>query len=215
RGSSGVWAGPRRTERSHKPPRSAAQRMDGEPLADCHFRGRRRAELARAGGAAAARFAERGDEPPVGSSGARHLSGGDDRRRARALCRGRGGRGGRRRSRRFRHRRGRVMKNIGQLMKQAQEMQAKMAEVQAQLEAVEMTGAAGGGLVQLTLNGKGDLKKIKIDRSLLVAEEVEVLEDLIVAAFTDARSKVTAHPQQEMQELTGGLQLPGGMKLPF
>ena len=59
------------------------------------------------------------------------------------------------------------MKNIGQLMKQAQEMQAKMAEMQAQLEAVEMTGAAGGGMVQLTLNGKGDLKKIKIDKALL------------------------------------------------
>jgi len=107
------------------------------------------------------------------------------------------------------------MKNIGQLMKQAQEMQAKMAEVQAQLEAVEMTGAAGGGMVQLTLNGKGDLKKVKIDRSLLDPEEGDVLEDLIIAAFSDARSKVSAHAEQEMQKLTGGLQLPGGMKLPF
>jgi DNA-binding YbaB/EbfC family protein len=107
------------------------------------------------------------------------------------------------------------MKNIGQLMKQAQEMQAKMAEVQAQLEAAEMTGAAAGGMVQLTLNGKGDLKKIKIDKSLLVADEGEVLEDLIVAAFNDARGKVSAHAEQEMQKLTGGLQLPGGMKLPF
>ena len=107
------------------------------------------------------------------------------------------------------------MKNIGQLMKQAQEMQAKMAEVQAQLEAVEMTGTAGGGMVQLTLNGKGDLKKIKIDKSLLVPGEGEVLEDLIVAAFNDARGKVSTHAEQEMQKLTGGLQLPGGMKLPF
>ncbi len=107
------------------------------------------------------------------------------------------------------------MKNIGQLMKQAQEMQAKMAEMQAQLEAVEMTGAAGGGMIQLTLNGKGDLKKLKIDKSLLAADEVEVLEDLIVAAFNDARGKVSAHAEQEMQKLTGGLQLPGGMKLPF
>jgi DNA-binding YbaB/EbfC family protein len=107
------------------------------------------------------------------------------------------------------------MKNIGQLMKQAQEMQTKMAEMQAQLEAVEMTGAAGGGMIQLTLNGKGDLKKLKIDKSLFAADEVEVLEDLIVAAFNDARGKVSAHAEQEMQKLTGGLQLPGGMKLPF
>ena len=107
------------------------------------------------------------------------------------------------------------MKNIGQLMKQAQEMQAKMAEMQAQLEAVEMTGAAGAGMVQLTLNGKGDLKKLKVDPALLDPNEVEVLEDLIVAAFNDARAKVSAHAEQEMQKLTGGLQLPGGMKLPF
>ena len=107
------------------------------------------------------------------------------------------------------------MKNIGQLMKQAQEMQAKMAEMQAQLEALELTGASGGGMVQMTLNGKGDLKQIKIDKTLLVPDEVEVLEDLIVAAFNDARAKVSAHAEQEMQKLTGGLQLPGGMKLPF
>jgi hypothetical protein len=107
------------------------------------------------------------------------------------------------------------MKNIGQLMKQAQQMQAKMAEMQAQLEVVEMTGVAGGGMVQLTLNGKGDLKKIKIDNTLLDPEEIEVLEDLIVAAFNDARGKVSAHAEEEMQKLTGGLQLPGGMKLPF
>jgi DNA-binding YbaB/EbfC family protein len=107
------------------------------------------------------------------------------------------------------------MKNIGQLMKQAQEMQAKMAEMQTQLEAVEMVGAAGGGMIELTLNGKGDLKKVKIDKALLDPQEVEVLEDLIVAAFNDARAKVSVHAEQQMQKLTGGLQLPGGMKLPF
>ena len=107
------------------------------------------------------------------------------------------------------------MKNLNQLMKQAQEMQAKMAEMQAQLEALGMSGVAGAGMVELTLNGKGDLKKIKIDKSLLDPEEVEVLEDLIVAAFNDARAKVSAHAEQEMHKLTGGLQLPGGMKLPF
>jgi nucleoid-associated protein EbfC len=107
------------------------------------------------------------------------------------------------------------MKNIGQLMKQAQAMQEKMAEMQAQLEAVEMTGVAGGGMVELTLNGKSDVKKVKIDKSLLDAAEVQMLEDLIVAAFADARRKVSAHAEQEMHKLTGGLQLPGGMKLPF
>jgi nucleoid-associated protein EbfC len=107
------------------------------------------------------------------------------------------------------------VKNLGQLMKQAQAMQEKMAEMQAQLEIVEMTGVAGGGMVQLTLNGKSDLKKLKIDKSLLDADEAEVLEDLIVAAFNDARRKVSAHADEEMQKLTGGLPLPGGFKLPF
>jgi DNA-binding YbaB/EbfC family protein len=107
------------------------------------------------------------------------------------------------------------MKNIGQLMKQAQAMQEKMAEMQAQLEAVEVTGLAGGGVIAVTLNGKGDLKQVKIDRSLVDPDEVEVLEDLLVAAFADAKRKVSAHAEQEMQKLTGGLQLPGGFKLPF
>jgi DNA-binding YbaB/EbfC family protein len=107
------------------------------------------------------------------------------------------------------------MKNLGQLMKQAQQMQHKMAEIQAQLETIEMTGVAGGGMVQLTLNGKGDLKKIKIDKSVLDPNDSEVVEDLIVAAFNDARQKVNAHTEAEMHKLTGGLNLPGGMKLPF
>ena len=107
------------------------------------------------------------------------------------------------------------MRNLGQLMKQAQAMQSKMAEMQAQLEAVEMTGAAGGGLVQLTLNGKGDVRTVKIDKAAVDPAEVEVLEDLIVAAFNDARAKVNAHTEAEMQKLTGGLNLPAGLKLPF
>jgi DNA-binding YbaB/EbfC family protein len=107
------------------------------------------------------------------------------------------------------------MKNIGQLMKQAQQMQQKMAEMQTQLEAVEMTGVSGGGMVQLTLNGKGDVKGVKIDKTVVDPEEVEVLEDLLVAAFNDARQKVNAHNEDEMKKLTGGLALPGGFKLPF
>ena len=88
------------------------------------------------------------------------------------------------------------MKNLGQLMKQAQAMQAKMAEMQAQLEAVEMTGVAGGGMVELTLNGKGDVKRVKIDRAVVDPAETEVLEDLVVAAFNDARAKVNAHAEE-------------------
>jgi hypothetical protein len=107
------------------------------------------------------------------------------------------------------------MKNIGQLIKQAQAMQEKMAEMQAQLEAVEMTGSAGGGMVELTLNGKSDMKKVKIDKSLLDPNDAEVLEDLIVAAFADAKRKVAAYAEEEMQKLTGGLPLPAGIKLPF
>jgi len=107
------------------------------------------------------------------------------------------------------------MKNLGQMMKQAQQMQAKMAEMQAQLERVEMTGAAGGGMVQVTVGGKGDLKKLKIDKGLVDPNEVEVLEDLIVAAFNDAKSRVEQHVAQEMAKLTGGLNLPPGLKLPF
>jgi nucleoid-associated protein EbfC len=107
------------------------------------------------------------------------------------------------------------MKNLAQLMKQAQAMQEKMAELQASLEALEMTGDAGGGLVTVTLNGKGALRKVKIDKSLADPEEIEVLEDLIVAAFNDAREKVSARAEAEMQKLTGGLSLPGGLKLPF
>ena len=107
------------------------------------------------------------------------------------------------------------MKNIGQLMKQAQQMQQKMAEMQEQLAAVEMTGEAGGGMVRLTLNGKGDVKRVTIDKAVVDPQEVEVLEDLLVAAFNDARQKVAAHTEAEMQKLTGGLALPGGMKLPF
>ncbi|HZT51928.1 MAG TPA: YbaB/EbfC family nucleoid-associated protein [Stellaceae bacterium] len=107
------------------------------------------------------------------------------------------------------------MKNLGQMMKQAQEMQARMAELQAKLDAVELTGASGGGMVQVTLNGKGEMKKLKLDKSLVDPNETEVLEDLILAAFNDAKARVEAHVGHEMSKLTGGLKLPPGMKLPF
>ena len=107
------------------------------------------------------------------------------------------------------------MKNLGQMMKQAQAMQERMAEMQAGLERVEITGQSGGGMVQVTLSGKGDLKKLKIDPSLLDPAEAEVVEDLIVAAHADAKAKVEAHTAEEMAKLTGGLNLPAGLKLPF
>lgn len=107
------------------------------------------------------------------------------------------------------------MKNIGQMMKQAQQMQAKMAEMQEQLAAAEVTGVAGGGLVQVTMNGKGELRNLTIEPSLVDPDDVEVLEDLIVAAANDAKAKVEAYVQQQMQEITGGMQLPPGLKLPF
>ena len=107
------------------------------------------------------------------------------------------------------------MKNLGQMMKQAQEMQAKMAEMQERLAEVEVTGASGGGMIQVTLNGKGEMRKVEIDPALMDPNEVEVLEDLIVAATNDAKVKAEAQAAQRMSELTGGLNLPPGFKLPF
>jgi DNA-binding YbaB/EbfC family protein len=107
------------------------------------------------------------------------------------------------------------MKNLGQMMKQAQEMQSRMAEMQAQLGDLEVEGSAGGGKVRATLSGKGDLRAVKIDPSLVVASDVEMLEDLIVVAVSDAKAKVDAEVQNRMGKLTGGLNLPPGFKLPF
>ena len=107
------------------------------------------------------------------------------------------------------------MKNLGNMLKEAQKMQARMAEMQERLAGVEVTGAAGGGMVNVTLNGKGEMRKVAIDPSLIDPEEKEMLEDLVVAAFNDAKAKVEAHVQEEMAKLTGGLQLPPGMKPPF
>ena len=107
------------------------------------------------------------------------------------------------------------MKNLSQLMKQAQEMQSRMQEMQAKLAQVELEGAAGGGMVKVTVNGKGEMRKLKIDPALVDAKEVEILEDLIVAAFNDAKAKVETRVAEEMQKLTGGLNLPPGLKLPF
>ena len=107
------------------------------------------------------------------------------------------------------------MKNLGQLMKQAQEMQTKMAEMQETLGDIEVSGSAGGGMVTVRLNGKSEMRGVSIDPSLAGPDDVEVLEDLIVAAYNDAKVKVEARVQEEMSKLTGGMQLPPGFKMPF
>jgi|SRR5580658_1552840 DNA-binding YbaB/EbfC family protein len=107
------------------------------------------------------------------------------------------------------------MKNLGNMMKQAQQMQQRMQEMQAQLDLVEMQGASGGGMVKVTVNGKGELKRISLDPQLMDPADTEVVEDLIIAAFADAKAKVETHVAAEMAKLTGGLKLPPGLKLPF
>ncbi len=107
------------------------------------------------------------------------------------------------------------MKNLGNMLKQAQQMQQRMQEMQAELEQREVQGSAGGGMVVITLNGKSELRGVKIDPSLLVPAEVEVLEDLIKAAHADAKARADREMADEMQKLTAGLPLPPGMKLPF
>ena len=107
------------------------------------------------------------------------------------------------------------MKNLGQLMKQAQEMQTKMAEMQQRLMDVEISGSAAAGMVTAVLNGKGEMRKVKIDPSLIIPDEAEVLEDLIGAAQNDARAKVDAFMQEETSKMMGGVELPPGFKMPF
>jgi nucleoid-associated protein EbfC len=101
------------------------------------------------------------------------------------------------------------------LMKQAQAMQQKMADLQSELDGVQVTGASGGGSVSVTMTAKGDVKGLTLDAALLVPNEKEILEDLIVAALNDAKAKAERAAQERMQELTKGLPLPPGMKLPF
>src|SRR5262249_31525748 len=109
--------------------------------------------------------------------------------------------------------RDRSMKNFASMMKQAQELQGRMAEMQAEIERARIEGQSGGGLVTVTLNGKGDLAGVKIDPTLAKPAEVEILEDLIVAAQTDAKAKAEALMQEKTQSLPGGLPLPPNLKL--
>ena len=107
------------------------------------------------------------------------------------------------------------MKDLMGLMKQAQAMQTKMAEAQAALETLEVQGQAGGGLVTVTLSAKGTMRGIAIDDSLVKTDEKEILEDLIVTAHEDARKKAESLAEEKMRDVTAGLPLPPGMKLPF
>ena len=107
------------------------------------------------------------------------------------------------------------MVDILGMMKKAEQLQAKMAEMQENLANLLVEGRSGGGMVSVTLTGKSELRGIKIDPSLLKADEVEILEDLIVAAHADATAKAETEAASRMQELTAGLPLPPGMKFPF
>lgn len=106
------------------------------------------------------------------------------------------------------------MMNIQGLMKQAQMIQKRMEETQSKLALQEVEGTSGAGMVKVVINGKSEARKVSIDKSLLVADEVDVLEDLIVAAFNDAHNKAEKLMEDGMKEVTGGLNL-GGLKLPF
>ncbi len=105
------------------------------------------------------------------------------------------------------------MKDLMGMMTQVKQMQERMQTVQAELDQLEVEGQSGGGLVKVVLNGKGETRKVSIDPSLLKPDEAEILEDLIVAASSDAKTKVDAEMQDKMAEITGGLPLPPGMKL--
>lgn len=99
------------------------------------------------------------------------------------------------------------------LIKQAAQLQSKMQALQTELDAIEVEGTAGGGMVSVTLSAKGELKGIKVDDSLLKPSEKEILEDLLVAAHADARRKAEATLQEKMKAVTGGLPLPPGLGL--
>lgn len=99
------------------------------------------------------------------------------------------------------------------LMKQAAELKSKMEAMQTELDSIEVEGTSGGGLVRVTLSGKGEMKAVHIDKSLIKPSDKEIVEDLIVAAHADARRKAETLLQEKMKALTGGLPLPPGMKL--
>ena len=104
---------------------------------------------------------------------------------------------------------------MSQIMKQAKEMQDKMAEIQRKIESQEIEGSSGGGVIKVVINGKNEVKSVKIDESLINKEELEVLEDLLVAALNDANQKLKENAASQMSSLSDGMGLPPCMKLPF
>ncbi|MCE2510760.1 MAG: YbaB/EbfC family nucleoid-associated protein [Alphaproteobacteria bacterium] len=107
------------------------------------------------------------------------------------------------------------MKNLNKMMKTAQEMQTKIAAVQKEFETIEVDGNAGGGMVTVTMNLKGTLRRVNIDPALMKPEEADILEDLLVAAVNDGKTKAEAEITRRMSDIAGGLNLPPGMNLPF
>lgn len=107
------------------------------------------------------------------------------------------------------------MNNMSQIMKQAKVMQEKMAEMQKKIEQTEVEGTSGGGAVKVLINGKHEVKKINIDKSLIDPNESEVLEDLIIAALNDANKKIVENTNNQLGSISSGMGLPPGMKLPF
>ncbi|HMM15543.1 MAG TPA: YbaB/EbfC family nucleoid-associated protein [Parvibaculum sp.] len=105
------------------------------------------------------------------------------------------------------------MRNIGEIMKQAKALQSKMEGMQAELEALEVEGSAGGGMVSVVMTGKGVVKRVMIDPGLMKPEEREILEDLIAAAANDAKGRVEKLAAEKMQSIAGGLPIPPGFGL--
>lgn len=104
---------------------------------------------------------------------------------------------------------------MGNLMKQAQQMQEKMAKVQEEIARMEVTGEAGAGLVKVTMNGSHNIRRVSIDDSLINEDDKEMLEDLIAAASNDAARRIEEEQKTKMAEVSGGMSLPPGFKMPF
>ena len=107
------------------------------------------------------------------------------------------------------------MKNFTDIMKQAQDLQSKMTEIQSKMKEIEVTGSSAAGMCEITMTGKGEALKLRIDPSLVSQNDIHVMEDLILAAFNDAKSKADTKVREKMSDLTNGLPLPPGLQLPF
>lgn len=107
------------------------------------------------------------------------------------------------------------MKNLGNMMKQAQQMQSRMTEMQEAMEAHEVEGNSGAGMIKVRVSGKHVVHSVSIDPTLIDPSDPEMLEDLVMAAFNDAKAKIDVYKAEKMADITGGMPLPPGFKLPF